>query len=189
MNKYLIGATAGFVATAAMTAAMGAMFKRLPREQRYPLPPREITTALTRRAGLAEHLSERQHRHAALASHFAFGAAAGALYAPVAIRSGFPPAAGGIGYGLLIWAGSYLGWVPALGILRPATEWPAERNALMVAAHVVWGLVTGLMVDRSAVRPGGGGGGIREPTADGQFEASSGRSRSASPRGPTERRT
>jgi hypothetical protein len=38
-----------------------------------------------------------------------------------------------------------MGWLPALGILQPATKHPAQRNALMIVAHLVWGSVTGLV--------------------------------------------
>src|SRR5512135_2035052 len=112
MNRIVAGAVAGLVATVAMTAAMEAMFRALPRRERYPLPPREITQDLTGKAGIAGALDEREHQALAQA-------------APL------PPAAGGIGYGLAVWAASYLGWIPASGILRPATEHPARRNALM----------------------------------------------------------
>jgi hypothetical protein len=47
-----------------------------------------------------------------------------------------------------VWAGSYLGWLPAAGILSPATEHPARRNALMIASHVVWGAAAGVIVER-----------------------------------------
>jgi putative membrane protein len=43
---------------------------------------------------------------------------------------------------------SYLGLLPALGILRPATEHPERRNALMIVAHLIWGSITGLIVAR-----------------------------------------
>jgi uncharacterized membrane protein YagU involved in acid resistance len=53
----------------------------------------------------------------------------------------------GAAFGLAVWAGSYLGLLPVLGILRPATEHPARRNALMIASHVVWGAVAGLVLE------------------------------------------
>ncbi|RVJ68654.1 hypothetical protein CN171_25130 [Sinorhizobium meliloti] len=36
----------------------------------------------------------------------------------------------GPAYGLAIWAASYLGWIPAAGILTPATKHPMSRNLL-----------------------------------------------------------
>jgi uncharacterized membrane protein YagU involved in acid resistance len=144
----LIGALAGIAATAAMTIAAGAMFRRLPRAERYPLPPREITAKVAERAGIDQHLSERQRVDAALGLHFSYGAAAGALYADlVQRRPALPPALAGTAYGLAIWLVSYLGWLPAAGILRPVPEHPARRNMLMILAHVVWGTTLGMVVD------------------------------------------
>ena len=155
MNRYLAGALAGLVATAPMTVAMVALHRRLPREEQYPLPPREITVEMTQKAGVREHLDEpEQETRATLANHFGFGAAAGALYAPLAEHVPGPPAVKGIAWGLAVWAGSYLGWLPAAGLYPPATEEPARRNALMIAAHVIWGAVTGTVTDRLQGRGG-----------------------------------
>lgn len=148
MDRRLCGAFAGIAATAAMTLAVDAMFNRLPARDRYPLPPREITTKVAADVGLARHLSEPRRVDATLISHFGFGAAVGALYPYFARRSPAPPVLNGIVYGIGVWIGSYLGWIPALGILRPATQHPPARNVVMILAHVVWGAVTGIVADR-----------------------------------------
>jgi hypothetical protein len=57
------------------------------------------------------------------------------------------PGLQGIACGLAVWTLSYLGWLPALGILRPATEHPPRRTALMIAAHAVCGLVLGVLAE------------------------------------------
>jgi hypothetical protein len=54
--------------------------------------------------------------------------------------------ASGVMFGLAVWAGSYLGWLPATGIRHHAKEDPPARNALMIAAHVVYGGATGAIV-------------------------------------------
>ena len=147
MNKVLLGALAGFVATGPMTLAMKLMHRQLPAPERYPLPPREITMELAEEAGVKEHMDETERWRATVAGHFAYGAAMGALYVPLTERLPAHPALKGIGWGLAVWTGSYLGWLPALGILSPATEHPPRRNALMIAAHLVWGATTGLIAD------------------------------------------
>ena len=147
MNKVLLGALAGFVATGPMTLAMKLMHRQLPAPERYPLPPREITMELAEEAGIKEQMDETKRWSATVAGHFAYGAATGALYVPLAARLPGHPALKGIGWGLAVWTGSYLGWLPALGILSPATEHPPRRNALMIVAHVVWGATTGLVAD------------------------------------------
>ena len=146
MNKILTGALAGFVATLPMTWWMKFAHERLPEEERYPLPPREITMQVAEEVGIKKHLDEPQREGLTLAAHFSYGAAAGALYAPLSQSVSAPPLIKGASFGLAVWAGSYLGLMPALGILRPATKHPARRTALMIGAHVVWGSVAGLVV-------------------------------------------
>jgi uncharacterized membrane protein YagU involved in acid resistance len=80
-----------------------------------------------------------------LAAHFSYGAAAGIGYAPFAGKSGMHPSIEGAMYGLAVWGGSYLGIMPATGLYHSATEEPAARNTLMIAAHLVWGAALGLI--------------------------------------------
>ena len=144
MSGLISGAMAGFVATIPMTLAMKAMHEMLPEEEKYPLPPRLIVENAEETAGVEEKLDEKDKHHLTLASHFAYGSAAGALYnATMNTLDLQPNAANGIAYGLGVWSASYLGLLPALGLLAPATEHPARRNALMIAAHVVWGASLG----------------------------------------------
>ena len=140
MKRILFGALAGLAATAPMTLAMKLMHEQLPREEQYPLPPRQVTEGFAEKAGVSEHLDEEEREAATWASHFAYGAACGALYGALSGgRLDEHPLAAGAGFGLAVWAGSYLGWLPAAGVISPATEHPARRNALMIAAHLVWG--------------------------------------------------
>jgi hypothetical protein len=147
VTSALHGALAGFAATVPMTVAMELMHRYLPQEERYPLPPREITMEVAEEAGVKEELDEKERLGLTLAAHFAYGTAVGALYAPLARSLPAHPVLKGAGYGLIVWAGSYLGLLPALGILRPATEHPTRRTALMIAAHLVWGSVTGVLTE------------------------------------------
>ena len=41
--------------------------------------------------------------------------------------------------GVAVWLASYMGWIPAVGILEPAPRHPVRRNGLMIGAHLVWG--------------------------------------------------
>jgi hypothetical protein len=144
-----------------MTLAMKLMHERLPREEQYPLPPREIAEEVAEKVGVNEHLGEEERRAATWASHFAYGAACGALYGALSGEGADErPALAGVGFGLAVWAGSYLGWLPAAGILAPATKHPARRNALMIAAHVVWGATTGFAVERLSDDSRGGARGV-----------------------------
>jgi hypothetical protein len=151
MNRILLGALAGLAATAPMTLAMKLMHEQLPRGERYPLPPRQVTEGVAEKAGVNEQLGEEERRAATWVSHFAYGTACGALYGALSGgRADERPVLAGVGFGLAVWAGSYLGWLPAAGIISPATEHPARRNALMIAAHVVWGASAGLALEKLA---------------------------------------
>ena len=160
-RRMLEGAVAGALATVPMTLSMLWMYERLPRRERYPLPPREITEELAEEAHLASRLDDREMREATLAAHFGYGAGMGALYGAFARAVPGHPALKGTAFGVAVWTGSYLGLLPAAGILEPATKHPAHRNELMIAAHLVWGSSLGWIEERlradarGARRPGG----------------------------------
>jgi uncharacterized membrane protein YagU involved in acid resistance len=140
IERAFLGALAGCAATLPMTVVMELLHRRLPTSQREPLPPREITMQAVRPTGMTPDLDESERVGLTLASHFAYGAAMGCLYSAL-IKDALPIKGRGSGvtYGLGVWAASYLGLLPATGLYPSATEQPAERNALMIAAHVVWG--------------------------------------------------
>ncbi len=147
MNTILLGALAGLAATVPMSLAMKLLHQQLPEHEQYPLPPRAVTMEIAEEAGIKEHLNEPEREGLTWASHFAYGAACGVAYAPLARHNDLPPALKGAAFGVAVWAGSYLGWLPAAGIIRPANEHPPRRTALMIAAHVVWGVAAGLIVE------------------------------------------
>lgn len=146
ISQLVKGALSGCLATGPMTAVMELAFRQLPRHEQYPLPPRLITMRLADRVGLRDELDEEERSSLTLASHFGYGAAMGALLGAVAGPKGSGAATGAV-FGLGVWAGSYLGLLPGLGILSPATRHPARRNALMIGAHLVWGAAAGAMLE------------------------------------------
>ena len=136
-SRLLIGGIAGFVGTMAMTGAMRRMHRRLPQRERYPLTPREIIDSGSTQLGVP--LANEAAKDVTTAAHFAYGAAMGAL---VAALNPNPAKRTGAAAGVAVWVASYMGWLPAVGTLDPATHHPARRNALMIAAHLVWGAST-----------------------------------------------
>ncbi len=136
-SRLLIGGIAGLAGTMAMTAAMRRLHRRLPAEERYPLTPREIVDSGSRQIGAA--LSDEAAKDVTTAVHFAYGAAMGAM---IAAMNPDPTRRTGAAAGLAIWVASYMGWIPAVGTLEPATRHPARRNLLMIGAHLVWGAAT-----------------------------------------------
>jgi len=152
MNELLCGAAAGCVATVPMTWTMDALHRQLPAQEQYPLPPRQITMRVASKAGVEEHLDEDERRGLTLAAHHGYGAAVGALYPALAGWLPLSAPLKGMAYGLAVWAGSYLGALPALGLLSSATRHPPRRTGLMIAAHLVWGAVLGVLAAPSKRR-------------------------------------
>jgi hypothetical protein len=134
------GAFAGFAATLPMTAVMFAVQLVLPRSSQIRPEPQFITDKLLQRANLYQETSERGRKLAALANHFAYGAACGAACATVAAGRLQSSPSTGLLAGLLVWIGSYAGWLPAAKILPPPPDRLPGRNILLLAAHSIWGL-------------------------------------------------
>jgi uncharacterized membrane protein YagU involved in acid resistance len=149
MQTIVRGGLAGLIATIPMTLAIG--LGRVVGWLRTP-PPVVITE------NVAERVTEERPRRqslgfqiAWLAAHHAYGAAGGALYA--AIRSLLPRSdlTAGLLFGGAVWGVSYLCVMPALKLFPPALDDSWRRQAVMVAAHAVYG--TTLAVTERALRP------------------------------------
>jgi hypothetical protein len=139
------GSAAGAIATAAMSAILiGSKKLGFLGE----MPPRKIVRSTRRRLGLRGVSTHRENVVSTVA-HWAFGVGAGALLGAfhrkrVALSKA---AALGAAYGVAIWAVSYRGWVPALGIMRhPGKDRPG-RPTSMVVAHLVYGSTLGTLLD------------------------------------------
>ena len=148
LKVLLNGSIAGSIATLPMTLVMQLGYRMLPSHQQYPLWPSEIVQKLEEDVGAEHRINEKQHIALSLLAHFGYGAAAGTAYAATANRLPSGAMVSGIAYALTVWAVGYLGWLPAIRILVPATEQPKERNALNIAAHIVWGAGLGVIFER-----------------------------------------
>ncbi len=49
----------------------------------------------------------------------------------------------GVAFGVALYSGSYLGWLPALGLNPSEQGRPNARSGAMLLAHVVFGAVLG----------------------------------------------
>ena len=142
LTDVLRGAVAGAAATAAMSALMLAA-------GRLGLMGRQPPEAIVRRTGrlVGSEPRGRAAQVLAAAAHLGFGAGTGAAHAllPPTRR----PVLRGVLVSLGVYAGSYAGWVPALGALPAAERDRTDRQAVMAAAHVVYGAVLGALDDRA----------------------------------------
>ena len=145
----LRGALAGMIATCAHSVVM--LFGQ--RLAQFRQPPQVIVDSATTIASNEPSAGTvRQHRGLALASHFAFGAGNGIVFAILRRRVG--PArtsmAIGVSYGLAVYTVSYAGMLPAVGILPPPARDDRARQAALIGAHVAFGGVLGRLIAPSS---------------------------------------
>lgn len=150
-GRALSGGVAGLAATVPMTLVMKVLERRLPSDERLPSAqePLLIVDQLLRAVGVEQELSERQKRRLTWGAHFGYGTASGIGYAFLAGRLPLPTATRGALYGVLLWALSYGGWLPALRILPLPTRRALGRNAVLIASHLVWGVSASLVYERA----------------------------------------
>lgn len=143
------GFASGVAATAAMSVVMFAAQKA---GLTGRLPPSKITDAMLSFARVRPFVPSPARKALAAANHLAFGGVSGALFGlghalltrPREPRVRAPRGAGvaaGIAFGTTVWALSYAGWVPALGIMRSPKNDRAGRPTSMLIAHWVYGAV------------------------------------------------
>jgi uncharacterized membrane protein YagU involved in acid resistance len=139
----LRGALAGGLATAPMSGLMmGAKQLGLV----GGMPPEKITAKFLNKAGIQR--SKTQQDVLATLTHVGFGAAAGAAFGVIAPRRLIARLPLGMAYGTAIWGVSYMGWVPALGIMPPADRDRRDRQMVLLASHIVYGAALALIVGR-----------------------------------------
>lgn len=129
---------------------MGLAMIRLNRADRYaaPEPPKQITEEAAEWAGVEHRLPPgRTWGSATWLGHLCYGAPAGSLYLLTLYRLPLPHFLRGMLFALGVWAGSYLGWLPAVGTLPPATQQPARPNTIIIASHLLWGGLIGMLLE------------------------------------------
>lgn len=139
------GAAAGLAATCTMTAVLA--ITKATGLLGEP-PPRKLTRRVLDRLGF--RVRGRELDVTTLVAHAGYGAAMGALYALVPMRRA--PILRGSTFGVGVWAMSYMGWIPALGLMRTPKNDRPGRPTSMVLAHLVFGATLGA-IERSRRKP------------------------------------
>lgn len=144
VERALAGAVAGIIGTAAMTVPIF-----LAREIGVirQTPPKEIARNAANQTGTRQHMTHQEFSVGWLLAHLGYGAGSGLVFALA--RRVLPlssPILGAV-YGSILWAVSYLGVMPALG-LYPLQQGAARRVvAVMLPAHWIYGAVAGEALD------------------------------------------
>ena len=100
-------------------------------------PPKRII----RRAAHQARIPARRYGPATLlttaAAHLGFGAGSGALYSALVRRS---TPLRGMSFGVVVWAASYAGWIPALRLMPAPHRDKPGRVGTILTAHLVYGI-------------------------------------------------
>jgi hypothetical protein len=95
-------------------------------------------------------LTKEEKEVAGAAVHYAFGTTTGGLYGAAAELVPNITTGAGIPFGAAVWLAADEAMLPALGLSKPATEYPVSTHAYALASHLVYGLTTEIV--RRAVR-------------------------------------
>ncbi|GAC1402006.1 MAG: hypothetical protein NVSMB52_15910 [Chloroflexota bacterium] len=138
MNPVVRGSLAGIGATTAMTAVIyaGKAVGLL-----HTPPPQQITKNAQDSVGISRSQQSDETFNASwLAAHLGYGAGSGAGY--TILRDLLPgnTITRGLIFGGSVWAVSYLGVMPALGLYPWPSEDSTSRTVVMIAAHAVFGV-------------------------------------------------
>ncbi len=140
------GALAGTLATTVMTGFFGlARWTGLYPEQ---FPPTKITKSALDAVGLRAETGDDAEIAVAAAAHWAFGTGAGAVFGVLQkwLHLRLPGILQGAAFGLLVWIVSYMGWVPAAGLMSHPRNQRPDQVLVLVASHVVYGASLGGVV-------------------------------------------
>ena len=96
------------------------------------------------------HLTKSEKEIAGAVAHYAMGVGSGALYGALAEMMPAATVGEGLPFGVAVWVMADEGIVPALGLSRKPSEYPASVHVYSIASHLVYGLTTELV--RRAVR-------------------------------------
>jgi hypothetical protein len=88
-------------------------------------------------------LAEREKREIAGAVlHYTFGATTGGLYGAIAELTPASTAGAGLPFGAAVWLVADEILAPALGLSKPAKDYPLSTHAYALASHLVYGMTT-----------------------------------------------
>lgn len=132
------GGAAGALATVAMS---GAMLAGQALGLMGTAPPKQITATAAHRAGALGALPTPAFKAGWVAAHLLYGMVCGVGYSLLhRVTPRLPRHPLGLAYGLVVWAASYFGLLPALGLYPEPEDDASGRIATMIGAHLVFGV-------------------------------------------------
>lgn len=113
--------------------------------------PANVKTAEAISENVFDHkLKKNEKEPAGEAVHYAMGATSGLIYGIASEIAPMTTFASGLPFGAAVWLVADDVVVPALGLAKPATQYPLSTHAYALSSHLVYGLTTDLV--RQGVR-------------------------------------
>jgi uncharacterized membrane protein YagU involved in acid resistance len=153
------GAVAGLVGGLVASFVMSqfqALLSALSEEEKKPKKKKEdepanVKTAEAISENVFDHkLKKSEKEPAGEAVHYAMGATSGLIYGIASEIAPMTTVGLGLPFGAAVWLLADDVVVPALGLAKPATQYPLSTHAYAISSHLVYGLTTDLV--RRAVR-------------------------------------
>ncbi len=153
------GAVAGLVGGLVASFVMSqfqVLLSALSEEEKKPKKKKEdepanIKTAEAISENVFDHkLIKSEKEPAGEAVHYAMGATSGLIYGIASEIAPITTVGLGLPFGAAVWLVADDVVVPALGLAKPATEYPLSTHAYALSSHLVYGLTTDIV--RRAVR-------------------------------------
>lgn len=153
------GAVAGLIEGLVASFVMSefqTLLSKLAEEEKKPKKKKEdepanVKTAEAISENVFDHqLMKSEKEPAGIAVHYAMGATSGLIYGIAAEVASVTTVGLGLPFGAAVWLVADDIVVPALGLAKPATEYPLSTHAYALSSHLVYGLTTDLV--RQGVR-------------------------------------
>ncbi len=157
-NDVVKGAFAGLIGGLVASFVMSefqSLLSKLTEEEKKSKKKKEEPANVKAAEGISEavfdhKLKKSEKEPAGEAAHYAMGATSGLIYGIASEIAPMTTVGLGIPFGAAVWLVADDVVVPALGLAKPATEYPLSTHAYALSSHLVYGLTTDLV--RRAVR-------------------------------------
>lgn len=147
----LAGLFGGLLAAGAMSLAHTVISSALskPEPAATSKEPKEedstVKIASAVASSLGYQLAEADKPKAGTFVHYAFGASVGAVYGALAELAPLVKIGLGLPFGAAVWLGAHVITVPALGLAKPPTQRPLDKEAQEFGLHLLYGMTTELI--------------------------------------------
>ena len=147
----LVGGIVGSLVMTGFQTLLSSLSEEEKKPRRKKEEPANVKAAEEISEGLFDHkLKKSEKEPAGEATHYAMGATSGLIYGIASEIAPMTTVGLGIPFGAAVWLVADDVVVPALGLAKPATEYPLSTHAYALSSHLVYGLTTDLV--RRAVR-------------------------------------